>query len=404
MKVYEHERLFIGQKGFKQNHLDALLRLNEYHDWSYFKPIANGIQFTQYVGVIQVDGLLIEILPKADKSDSDSKWQKVLLHMLQSCRKLKASSAGAANVNRSHFNLLEVYFELFLTELDWLQHRGLIKQYRQQIKNTNVLKGKLEFAGHIQRNLIHKERFYTTHQVYDRDHLLHQVLYKALDIVERFSKGSYLYGFCKRISLNFPEVSHKYISIQQLNSIKLDRKSNDYDYVLELARLIILNYSPNIFEGKEKMLSLLFDMNVLWEEYILVKLREITRNTDIQIIGQDSKLFWENNSLRPDIVLRKGNKTYIIDTKWKIPYSNKASVEDLRQIYTYCRFWNAEKGLLLYPGSDKRNKFESFQTVDYINKTEVYHQCKMGYVSVLDLEGNINEEIGLQILKTLEIE
>ena len=179
--------------------------------------------------------------------------------MLQACGKIKAESSGAAHVKRQHLNLLEVYFELYLHEVDNLVRKGLIKQYRKQTENTKALKGRLEFAGHIRDNIIHKERFYTTHQVYDTNHLLHQVLSKALTIVEQFTSGSRLYDLSKRVSLNFPEVDNKSISAQQLNSIQLNKKSSSYGYALELARLIILNYSPDISSGKEKMLSLLFD-------------------------------------------------------------------------------------------------------------------------------------------------
>ena len=198
MKVYEHQRLYVGQQGFQQKHLDALLKLNEYHEWKYFQPIAKGIQFNQYVGIIQVNGLSIEIHPKADKYDSDTKWQKVLLQMLQACGRLKADTAGAANVKRTNLNLLEVYFDLFLSEVQNLQRKGLVKQYRKQTQNTKALKGKLEFAGHIHKNIVRKEQFYTTHQVYDTDHVLHQVLHEAPSIVLR-STGLPLhyYGFCR---------------------------------------------------------------------------------------------------------------------------------------------------------------------------------------------------------------
>jgi len=114
--VFEHQRIYIDEHGFTRTHLDALLKLNEYHGGTYFEPIAKGIKFNQYVGVIQVDGLTIEIHPKADKNDDDSKWKGVLLQMLQACGKLKASTAGAAHVKRQHLNLLEVYFELYLNE------------------------------------------------------------------------------------------------------------------------------------------------------------------------------------------------------------------------------------------------------------------------------------------------
>jgi 5-methylcytosine-specific restriction enzyme subunit McrC len=403
ISVFEHQRLYIGEQGFKQLHLDALLKLNEYHDGTYFEPIAKGIRFNQYVGVIQVDGLTIEINPKADKDDDDYKWKGVLLKMLQTCGRLKAKSTGAAHVKRQHLNLLEVYFELYLLEVESLMRKGLIKQYRKQTENTKALKGKLEFAGHLRNNIVHKERFYTTHQVYDNNHLLHQVLSKALGIVEHFTKGSRLQDLTNRVQINFPVVDSVAISSQQLNAIQLNKKSYGYAYAIELARLIILNYSPDISGGKEKMLSLLFDMNVLWEEYILTILQKQCDGSDIEVSGQESKSFWGNNSLRPDVVLRNEKQTFIIDTKWKRPQRSSASVNDLRQMYAYCRFWDAKKAMLLYPGIPISNQFRPYLTDDYSLSQDstsnlIDHQCKMGFVSVLDEDNNLNDKLGEQIL------
>lgn len=407
ISVFEHQRLYVGEQSFKQTHLDALLKLNECHEGNYFEPIAKGIKFNQYVGVIQVDGLTIEIHPKADKDDDDKKWKGILIKMLKACGKLKAESSGAANVKRQHLNLLEVYFEMYLLEVEALVRKGLIKKYRQQTKNTKALKGKLEFAGHVRHNAIHKERFYTTHQVYDNNHLLHKVLYKALTIVNQFTMGMRLSDLSNRVLLNFPKVDSDAITAKQLNSISLNRKSSSYNDALELARLIILNYSPDISSGKEKMLSLLFDMNVLWEDYILKQLQKACYGTHIRVSGQESKSFWGGNRLKPDIVLRVGDKTFIIDTKWKRPTNNSASVSDLRQMYAYCRFWDAEKALLLYPGDASENRFKSYQTDDYSkdeynNHLEMDHQCKMGFVSVLDENDQLSSTIGFRILQLLE--
>ena len=408
IKVFEHQRLYVGEKGFKHEHLKALLKLNDYHEGSYFEPIANGIRFNQYVGVIQVNGLTIEINPKADKGDPDYKWKGVLLQMLKACGKIKPSSAGSANVKQQNLNLLEVYFDLYLTEVDSLIRKGLIKKYRKQTSNIKALKGKLEFAGHLQKNIIHKERFYTNHQVYDADHKLHQILFKAISIVEKFTYGSKLQDTCKRVLLNFPKVTKQNITKADIEGIKLNRKTESYSHALELARLIILNYSPDLSSGKEKMLSLLFDMNDLWETYILKQLQKRCEGTNYLVSGQESKSFWGHNTLRPDIVLRNGTETYIIDTKWKRPLKSSASVNDLRQMYTYCRFWNAEKALLLYPGDYAENKFKSYLTDDYSKHendevSHIDHQCKMGFVSVLDVDGELDSDIGGNIIKLLEI-
>ena len=413
IKRYEYGQLFIGEEGFTKVHWEAFVKLNVVHEGKYFEVLHNGLRFKQYVGVIQVDDVLVEILPKADKSeDDDPKWQSVLLAMLKACGHLKADSHDSANVSKSNLNLLEVYFELYLREIEKLQRLGLIKQYRKNTTNVKALKGKLEFAGDLRHNLVHKERFYTTHQVYDVDHQLHQVLNVALNIVSRFTKGTRLSNLCSRVEMRFPEVKTINVTAALLSKIKINRKSAHYSYALELARLIILNYSPDIKGGKEKMLSLLFDMNVLWEEYVLVKLRQWNSEKELgyTITGQDSKVFIGNHSLRPDIVLEKDNKTFVIDTKWKRP-GNSASVQDLRQMYTYCRFWNAEKAMLLYPGNMEQSSiFKSFATDDYQNiddkkenGSRVKHQCRLGFVSVLaNEETELSQTIGADVFGLIE--
>jgi 5-methylcytosine-specific restriction enzyme subunit McrC len=409
--VYEHDRLTTDHASFKTRHLNALLKLNEYHNFDYFDPIPNGVKFKQYVGIIQVDGLSIEILPKSDKDDSSADWKGLLLQMLKACGHLKASSVGAANVKRQHLNLLEVYFELYLTEIESLIHRGLVKKYRKNTGNVKALKGKLEFAGNIRYNLVHKERFYTTHQVYDRDHLLHQTLAYALEILEQFSKGSYLFDRCKRVLLNFPETSPLKVTKKQIEGIVLNRKTAPYNQALELARLIILNYSPDISTGREKMISLLFDMNRLWEEFILIQIRKELAGTSYSVKGQDSQTFIGSNYLKPDVVIQHdedSKKVYIIDTKWKRPTNQSSSISDLRQMYTYNRFWNAKKAMLLYPGESKNNSFKPFETEDFFRDndqtTSITHLCKSGFVSILDQDNKLSDTIGKQVLKLLEEE
>ena len=407
--VYEHDRLTTDNASFNHKHLNALLKLNEYHNFDYFDPIPNGVKFKQYVGIIQVDGLSIEILPKADKDNSSADWKGLLLQMLKACGHLKASSAGSANVKRQYLNLLEVYFELYLTEIEILIHRGLVKKYRKKTGNVKALKGKLEFAGNIRHNLVHKERFFTTHQVYDYDHLLHQTLAHALEILEQFCKGSYLFDRCKRVLLNFPEITPLKVTKKQLEGIVLNRKTAPYSQALELARLIILNYSPDISTGREKMISLLFDMNRLWEEFILIQIRKELAGTSYSVKGQDSQTFIGSNYLKPDIVIQHdidSKKVYIIDTKWKRPQNKSSSISDLRQMYAYNRFWKAQKAMLLYPGESKNTSFNEFKTEDFFRDndqtTSIIHMCKSGFVSILDNDNKLSDTIGKQVLDLLE--
>lgn len=405
IQVFEHSFLPVEKGNLEERHFVALSKLNALHDYKYFDLKHNGIVFKQFVGVIQIDNLTIEILPKIDKYEVEdkktkTKWQSVLIDMLRVTKKLKIKQAGQAKVTKQSIHLLDMYFEWFLTEVQLLIHKGLIKQYYKETGNVKALKGKLEFAGHIQKNLVHQERFYTTHQVYEKDHLIHQILNQALGIVAMLSKGNYLYSKCKTVQINFPEVKSISAIESTFEKISKSRKTLPYETALAIARLIILNYAPNVSSGSEKMLALLFDMNILWEEYILVRLREVCHNKDISVYGQNSKEFWDAITIRPDIVLEqkideKKNKVLVIDTKWKNIDQSKPSTHDLRQMYVYNDYWKSSKAILLYPSQiNDYNNFKSFKKIT----DKENHQCALGKISIFNDVGELDTFIGDKIV------
>lgn len=413
IQVFEHQTLYYGREyksvPFTKKYFDALAKLNELHDNKYFTLLHKGIKFSQYVGVVQIDDLTIEILPKADSStEGTAVWRNVLIEMLRVTRKLKVNQVGQADVNKQNIHLLDIYFEWFLREVELLQRQGLVKKYYKETKNVTALKGKLEFAGHIAKNLIHKERFYTTHQIYDKDHQLHQILNLALGIIEQVSKGSYLYPKCKRVQLDFPEVSSINCTVATFEKIKLNRKTQPYEKALEIARLIILNYAPNISSGSERMLALLFDMNSLWEEYILIQLKKASLNTPYKIEGQRLKAFWGNMTLRPDILIKQKEMSQdgetleektkiVIDTKWKKIEGNKPSTNDLRQMYVYNDHWASNCSILFYPGAKEEKIFHQ----KYLFPE---HSCGILKMNVLDDSGALDKRIGEKMIAAFEQE
>ncbi len=398
IQVFEHQTLYYGKEYdsvfFEEKHFIALVKLNEYHKNKYFTVLHKGIKFSQYVGVVQINNLCIEILPKLDNSTDDKKvWQRALIEMLRVTNKLKVDNVGQANVNKQSIHLLDIYFEWFLNELQLLIRNGLINRYYTEKRNTNFLKGRIEFAEHINKNLIHKERFFTSHQVYEKNHLVHQILGQALNIVEQMSSGSYLFSKCKTISIDFPQVKKINTTSETFNALPNNRKLMPYKTALEIARLIILNYAPNISAGKENMLALLFDMNSLWEDYVLIRLKHTARD-GVHVFGQKSKLFWNGIAIRPDIVIKIGDETYIIDTKWKNLNGHKPSSDDLRQMYVYNDYWDSKKSILLYPSNN--NEQPVFNNFERNKKNDMNHKCGVGKISIFNnnkLDKSIGEEI-----------
>lgn len=413
IRVFEYEKLRLKENGkFQKSHFDALVKFNEQHENKYFSIIHEGIQFKQYVGVIQIGGLTIEILPKADKNskhtDSDKDlWQSVLLHMLRVCKHIQVDNVSEAQLRKRNNSILDVYFEMFLNEVEALIKKGFFKNYRKIQSNQLSLKGKLVFDKNIQKNLVHKERFYCEHQVYDQNHLIHKILKFALSISKTLIPP-YLQDKWNRLYVEMDHIDLVTIQSSHFQKIKLNRKSKDYEKAIDIAKMLILNYSPNINSGRDNMLTLLFDMNELWEEYVYRILRRNSSN-NVKVQGQSSELFWNNKRIRPDIVIEMNGEKYVIDTKWKLVESHKPSDDDLKQMFVYNLYYRAEKSLLLYPKVYQTEQdfgvyhFKPIhQNSDDYEKFE--NQCKVGFLNLIK-DGKMREEKDLsnEIFKKLNI-
>ncbi len=412
IQVFEFEKLTLHTdwKGRQllPRELERLLEFNDNNNNLYFTGIRDGVQFNNYVGVIQIGGLTIEILPKADKikaTDEDYRtWHGALLKMLKVCKHINVTSVSEASLKQRHNSLLELYFEIYLDEVQLLLRRGLIKQYRRHSLNVLSLKGRLDFNKNIQQNLIHQERFYTEHQIYDFENLANQILLKALSILSDITFNTSLKDRIARLKLSFPEIKEIPIQKSHFDKLKENRKTVAYTQALQIAKMIILNYSPDIRTGQENMLTLLFDMNKLWEEYIYRMLLK-ANHEGITVSFQNKQKFWENRTIRPDLVLLHetefGTNTYIVDTKWKVLDINnpKPSDDDLKQMYAYNLYWNAKKSMLLYPHSNSVN--ESFGRFWKGTSSPEDNKCKVGFVSVLDENNFLDMKIGDKIIEKL---
>lgn len=360
IRVFEHQSIFLNEKFedgvvLEQDKFNSLVKFFG-KGVPYFSLLRNGIRFNEYVGVLQVGNLLISVLPKADKyqqetRDEKAKWNTILVDMLRVVHGFEVKATSTSQLRIKNNTVLDLYFEIFVSEVEALLHRGLVKKYRQTEGNLTALKGSIRFGQHISKNAIHKERFYTRHSTYDVEHMLHIILYRTLLLLKRINTNSALTGRINALTLNFPEMPDRKVTQVDFDKLVLNRKTQDYHKAIEIARLILLHYHPDLSSGRNDVLALMFDMNALWEQFVLVSLK---KNKALTTKGQDSRPFWQptggnRRSIRPDITIEKGGDNYVIDTKWKL-VSTEPSMNDLRQMYAYHHYFKAQKVALLYPG------------------------------------------------------
>ena len=388
ISVFEHDTLLIGhtQNGvrFEQKHYLSLAeRLGRKDDsvFPFYSLVKDGVKFKQYVGAIQAGNLTIEILPKTDRDSVNQDWKAILLFMLSKVYNLRVSSESISPQRIRKSSVLDLFILRFLNETEMIIHHGLIKSYRSQRENTTALKGRLLVQQQITKNLVHQERFFVQHTVYDQSHIMNRILRQALIcIVENSSNPSFSQRASNHLEC-FPELDPIPINEGLFARLVYDRKTDRYRDAIALAELILFNNMPDLQSGRKDSLAMLFDMNRLWEEFVYVTLRHHFAGR-YTVSAQVKRRFWETKTIRPDIVIRDSSKMIVLDTKWKRPDKGYPSDNDLHQMYVYFRYFHANKVALLYPSTDKS------PIVIKGTFTESGTSCDLMYFPVPDWQGN----------------
>ncbi|MCB9163581.1 MAG: restriction endonuclease [Flavobacteriales bacterium] len=403
IRVYEFEKLAIGDGGFQKAHFDRLLAWNEANGFKYFTAGHKGIRFNQHVGVIQVGGLVIEVLPKADNQGKEEKWQQALLDMLAIVHDLPLTATTDSHLHKRNSTILDFFFGLYVEDVYGLVRRGLVKQYHQRQSNQRTWKGRLYWPGHLRENLIRKDRFHVVHQTYDQDHLLHALLKRALTIVSDTALDPVIQNRAQDLDWAFDEVDDSRLTKAALPRIRLGRKTASYSRAMRLACMIVQDHAPDLKGGHVPLLGLMFDMNKLFERVVLKLMRRSAlAYPDLNVSGQDSRKFWEDKTIRPDIVIRRGNEVLqIIDTKWKVPKKGTPGDDDLKQMYVYNLQFGTAQSTLLYPVTEDASPLSgSYMEWDWMDPHR--HGCNMAYIDLFDpLTGKVRLDACTALLTEL---
>lgn len=397
--VFEHQVIKLNQE------IDGVLfdstRLKGLHSYygengvPYYSLIHNGVRFNEFVGVIQVGETIIEVLPKADNSLNGSnekkRWRDILIDMLFAVGIFDVHSPSNSSLKLKSNSILDLYFELFIKEVEYLLHNGLVKQYRKKDGNVIALKGNILFGKHMQQNITHQERFYVRYSTYDVEHNLHLILFKTIKLLKQINTNVELHSRIGALLLHFPEMPEIKVSESTFEKIVFNRKTQSYKKAIEISKLLLLKYHPDISKGRNNVLALMFDMNKLWEQFVFISIRRHKEN-QITITAQTSKYFWKPESgyrskIRPDIVINLDkDNCVVLDTKWKNLNGYNPSPDDLRQMYVYHEYYNAKRVALIYPGTNTSKSTGIY--LDPKTSKEINKECS---VISLTVEPKIRE-------------
>lgn len=363
---YEYGELSIGAKcvDSEQNFEDTdftILEEAESRFSSVYKVQNKKLKFRNYVGVICLGGLHLEILPKVFKdhvtTEPATGNRKLLFELLSEAGYFDHKYIHDAAA-QEHESIEKFIAELYCLELTKVLNAGLMKQYRSEEKNTSALKGKLLVSKNLAYNLLHPERFYTSQVNYVHDHPLNRVLLAALEAIN--SRGlrteHNVEALKARFSSSIPR--KQLITKRDLKLLGLmfrgNRKLRRFRGVYKLARLILLRLSINPVLDDTDGYSMLFNMNKLFERWLRrrLQLQGFVQEKRIYDFVLSSDLSGPKNNLTAtlDTLLDLGGTgKIVIDAKWKLLNIDdpKANITDIRQVYTYGQLIEGVKHIAL---------------------------------------------------------
>jgi 5-methylcytosine-specific restriction enzyme subunit McrC len=331
--IYEYKEIEEKYKDLK----NYIINTSELH--KYFKLEWKTLKAKQYCGILNFDNQDFYILPKIANCN-DEQNLNIFIYMLMYAYDIKLSNEQIASCANQKNNILEVFVQMFASNLLAELKKGMYKEYITMQDNLPVLKGKYLINENLKHNFT-KNKIYCEYDEFSPDNAMNQFFYYAVKHLQKFVKDKKLLKQCELI---FDEVEYKQIDINKLDIVRFNRLNSRYKTSFEIA-ILLLKQSIPLFSQDKQSFAFLFDMNILFERFIA---RIVKESFDEVEVPKDYISFGALN-LKPDIIVN--SKNLIIDCKYKILDENSISSRDDRyQMYVYANnFENIETTMLLYP-------------------------------------------------------
>lgn len=370
----------------KCRHLDSALKVTP-----------GAIKATSWVGVIKYKNLHLEILPKliCDKDDNTQILSN-LLFMLSYTKKLDIKTGNVAKLSKSKNPFIEVLIREFAQSLFDSLKRLTPKNYIREEENLNYLKGKLKFSENIRYNSTNQAKFYCEYDEYSENNILNQLFLYISVCLYSISKDNNNKKTLSFIINYYADIKLIKFDKFKASKIKLARNQELFKKAFGLAKMFIENTSVDLSKNKVENITLIWDMNKLFEEFVFEIMKKSENEWGWEFVAQKGRqlLCEDTNKKRNtfvDIYCTRSSDGYniILDTKYKKLQSfDDFSNADVFQVSSYCLLHGVEHAILLYPRYDK----EKPAIPDYCLNTDD-KKYKINFKTVNLKYGNLKDEL-----------
>ena len=263
--------------------------------------------------------------------------------------------------------------------------RGLLHGYRTEEEALYTVRGRIRFDEQLRRRFGVPLPVEVRYDEFTEDVLANQLVKAAAYRLGRMHlRAAEARRNLGRLAAMLDNVSLVEFPANAVPAVRYDRLNEHYRRVVELSRLILRHGAFESGRGKVRASGFLMDMNVVFQEFVTVALREA--------LGVSPHVFLEKYipslddedriRLKPDLTWWEGRScVFVGDAKYKnIAGERKIPNADLYQLLAYVTALDLPGGLLIYAQGEA-------DTTIY----RVRHSGKRLEVAALDLSGTLDD-------------
>ena len=316
---------------------------------------------SSYVGTVNAGSLSVIVRPKIKM---DRAMFLILYAMQPEWGTDPIALAGADDV-------LEAVALTFALRTRKAIERGLLRGYRREEESLHTVRGQIRFADQIGRRFGLPLPVEVTYDEFTEDIEQNRLLKTALHRLSLTRiRNPDIANQVRSLRSAFDMVQMGQYARGAVPTIRYTRLDGHYRSAVELARLIIENTTLDLSTGSVSGASFLVDMNVVFEKFVYVALREAL-NTDEKRWRQGENLTLDKEGrihIKPDLSwwpsadskAPESRPCFVGDAKYKqldeSIYKNQRRLNfqhaDIYQMLAYCLATGCPSGLVIYAADE----------------------------------------------------
>ena len=367
LTAFEHGWLEIGEAAhLRTAEADALSAVEHQLPPGCLQWTHRAVKFTQFCGVVRIDGLQIEVLPKLYPHQTEAQQRSTLLNMLARAGDLEGMETITTDLATSRATLLDLFIRHFAQLLEFQLQQGMLRDYRDIDDDLEQMRGRIDVVRQQRENLFKPQRIACRFSELVADIPVNRLLHSALHLISSLASSPLLQQRLHSLRARFAGVATLARYESGPTASELNRMQHRYATTVDLAHLFLDGRFLDPRSGRQRAFSLLFNMNQLFERYTVSLLRPMARRHGLRLVEQGPRRYLGYDDkgrgrllMRPDIALldQDGLPVAILDTKWKRLEAQEpmagVSNADLYQMSSYATAYRCRNVGLLYPEQNR---------------------------------------------------